>query len=91
MLNVKVTLWVGRCLRLCIRMTGIRVGFRWNVQHLMEGGRGGGNSIVLCCLKFVDASFLRTDVKFFILCRKTVCFAFVDGAVRSRIISLSIV
>ena len=54
MLNVKVTLWVGRCLRLCIRMTGIRVGFRWNVQHLMEGG---GEVIQLSCV--ASSSWMR--------------------------------
>jgi len=31
-LNVKATLWVGRCSQLCSSIAGIRVGFRWDVD-----------------------------------------------------------
>ena len=37
-LNLKATIWVGRCSQLCSSITGIRVGFRWDD----DGGRGGG-------------------------------------------------
>ena len=87
-LNLKATIWVGRCSQLCSSITGIRVGFRWDV----DGGRG--EVIQLSCAassSWMRRFFALMHGKFFILCRKTVCFAFVDEAVRSRIISLSIV